>query len=654
MPTLWIIHRDAGGRGALARLAGAGEDTVLGAPTDNLFESAGSPDIVILGLVGDFEAELEFVHRVGSRLNNCGWILVPEGAAADEAVRLFDTLPAEVMPFPPSPLALRRAVHSALQRRPVDSLSQRRARDELAARFAHWFADLELPDLLRALDPQLDGVPLLVRGEPGTGRTLVARYVHAFAGRHGFTGGRLIQVACDVGSTADDLIDQIQGDASESDTPWSLWLEDVDRLPPSVQRRLQSWIEFGLPDDLAGAPIRRWMASAGDGSSLDRDLDPRLAQALAGVAVRIPPLRRRTHAIPGMITDIGSRWSKHHGLPVRHFARDAVEQLSQHPWPGNVRELEAVVTRTLASTSTEPIAATHLRFDELEPLRAPAPSSTSNNRTKADREEPLPRPEPPQAQPDSPAPEPLVELLSLADEPVIDLTPEDEVSPSEAIDDAALRRLVGAVAHEVRNPLTSIRTFAELLPERFEDAEFRERFAELVGADVRRIEQVVNQLEELSGSAEAASERKRVDVASLLEQLLDERREIIRGRNLLVLRELDRNQPYALGDPQQLQSAFRTIIEKTLDLVPERGDVYVASRHHGPARGGEASLRILVRYHGGGHAATAVPGISTADAALDFAVAEAIIRSQDGALTLDTTDASETVLVIDLPAPPAG
>ena len=65
MTSLWIVHRDSRARGALARLAGAGDESVLGAPTDPHFDSLEAPDLVLMGLSGGLERELEFAHRFG-------------------------------------------------------------------------------------------------------------------------------------------------------------------------------------------------------------------------------------------------------------------------------------------------------------------------------------------------------------------------------------------------------------------------------------------------------------------------------------------------------------------------------------------------------------------------------------------------------------
>ena len=112
MPNLWIVHRDPAAQRTLARLAGARADVFVGSPGDRGFETAPEADVILLGPTGDFEAELEFVHRVSSRLTGCRWILLPEAGAESEARRLFDTVDPEVLPFPPNPLALRRAIRA--------------------------------------------------------------------------------------------------------------------------------------------------------------------------------------------------------------------------------------------------------------------------------------------------------------------------------------------------------------------------------------------------------------------------------------------------------------------------------------------------------------------------------------------------------------
>jgi signal transduction histidine kinase len=210
---------------------------------------------------------------------------------------------------------------------------------------------------------------------------------------------------------------------------------------------------------------------------------------------------------------------------------------------------------------------------------------------------------------------------------------------------------VGSIAHEIRNPLVAVRTFAQLLPERFDDPDFRRRAVNIVGADVRRIESVVERLTRLAELT--PPEPKPVDVASLLEASLEGVRDTIQRRRLVVLTELDRTAPYALGDADQLRFAFDSLLAKALELVPDRGDLYFASKHHRDALDGSPALRILIRFRSPGElaATSGVPGVSLGESALEMTVARSIIRAHGGRMTVSPGDARETVIVIDLPAP---
>ena len=628
MACVWIVHRDARLRGALARMAGAAPDAVAGGPSDRLFEDAPAPDVVVLGVAGDFEPELEFAHHHARRHPEAGWILLAGPEDAAEARRLFDTLAAQVLPFPREAPSLARRVRAARARRRAEALSERRARDAVAARFARWFADLDLPVVLRALDPHLAEVPLLVRGEPGTGRGLLAAYVHAFGGTR---GGRLVRIPCE-GLDLPALAAEIDRAAREEAAPRGLCLclEDVERLPLAAQRCLRAWIEGGLPEGAAAVPGRvRWIATCAELGPWDpaESLDLGLAQVLAALEVRIPPLRERPAAIEPFAADTALAWCAAHGQPPRRFGPDALATLADHPWPGNLRELEAVVVRTLAAGCGELVRAGDLRFEGSAPEAWPEPGAAAEEprRGREIEAEPGRAPTGRRAEPEAGLPP-----AALAEEP--------------------LRRLIGAISHEVRNPLVAIRTFSQLLPERFDDPEFRGRFAGIVGDDVRRIEQAVDRLARFS--ALGAPERKAVDVAALLDDLLEAQRGEIQGRRLVVLRELDRDHPEAIGDAAQLRFAFEALVEKALELVPERGDVYIASRYHPDGLRGGPGLRILLRFQSPDELVPSigVEGISLAETALELVLAEAVVRSQGGSMTASTADSRETVILIDLPA----
>ncbi|MGI9431949.1 MAG: histidine kinase dimerization/phospho-acceptor domain-containing protein [Myxococcota bacterium] len=671
MTAIWIIHRDERLRAALARLSGVGDGGRLGAPDDAAWTTAPTPQVVVLGLSGDLDAELEFAHRHASRLPGARWLLVCPREERAEADRLFDSLPAERIDFPPTAAELRAQIRSATARRPVDGLARRQLRDAVANRFARWFSDLELPEVLRALDPRLAGVPLLVRGEPGTGRTLLSRYVHAFGGS---AGGTWLELPCARSPRPADLLDWLrEAEASAAPDPAQLTicLGDADALSPAAQQTVRAWVELGLPPGIGTFPRVRWIATVADdltmgvgmARALTPDLTPDLAQALAGLSVRIPPLRERPEAIEALTRDTALAWSTARGTPQRVFAPDALAALGRHPWPGNQRELEAVIARTLAAEGTDPIHADRLRFhaegpepavpdlDEAFATLTPVPESRAAAPAPPISESP---PVAPVGATQATQPAGRDSAAPLRGKPEPTAAPAKSPADQSRADDPAdeVRRLVRSLAHEVRNPLVAIRTFASLLPERADDPQFREEFSRVVGADVDRLVGVLDRLGSFAELEEGEPER--VDVAAVLEGCLEESRGEIEQRRLLVLKELDRTQPHALAHPQAVELALGFLLQRALAWMPDRADLYLASRRQPGGLHGQPSQRIVFRfYRPGGRgaptdAATAALGDRETD--LGLMLSEQLVSSQHGTLTFDDTHADETVILIDLPA----
>jgi DNA-binding NtrC family response regulator len=700
---------------ALARLAGTPQDTPAGAPGAPIFDDASPPDAVVLGLAGDLEAELEFAHRMAPRLHGAHWILVGETAELERAHGLFDTLPAVFFTFPPEPSILRAALQAAGGAPELEPLplSQRPARDTLSERFSRAFADLELPELLHAFDRRLGRLPLLVLGEPGSGRGAVVRYIHQFGPT---LGGALVELDCTPETGSEALLERIALVArhDRAGQATGLWLRDAHRLSAAVQREVAGWIEFGLPWGAPRTRLLRWF-----GTAEVRELQPQLRRALAGLAVTIPPLRERAGLLANLANATAAAWCSAHDLPPRRLGEDVQAVFAEYPWPGNLAELEAVIAQSLAACAADPLAVDDLVLDGAPFVPIPAdeigtlieedeaPQAHTHHAPRVQalaeedrepegaleelvsepyrdprvREEDLPAaeilelPPLPEADDDEPALDAEPELLQPIEELLPDAEVADEaarVSPVEPereseelilVEDAgtpraetepSLQRLAAAVGHEMRNPLSAVRTFTELLPERFDDPDFRNRFSQLAEQSLGRVEDVLSRLERLA--AFPTPERRAIDVGALLREVLEKRRATIHERRLLVLEELDRTNPTALCDPEQLRFALESLVDESLRLVPERGDVYLASRRHEAGLRGAPSVRILLRYRGPhaapGEAAEPADAAALAPAAnaLSFALADIVVRTQGGSLTLDTSDRNETVLVLDLPS----
>lgn len=633
MTQLWIVHRMSRERGALARLASA-PDAVLGAPGDPHFELAPKPEVVLLGLDGDWEPELEFAHALRRRAPLARWILIGPRHAANAALTLFDAVMAEYLPYPPDASRLRARIAAKPPSAAPPTLSERSERDRISGRFSRWFADLDLPGLLRALDPSLSDVSLRFSGEPGTGRGLLTRYVHWFGGT---ARGALAHVPCTPETRCLEVADALAAVAhSRPQAPsLSIWLEDFERLDPGEARRIASWVSGAPPAGSVRAPLVRWIGTCAD----EEPEDSALHRALAGIAIRIPPLRERPAQVARLADATARAWCAARGARSRRFGEDAIAVLEEYPWPGNLQELEGLVVETLAAGAADPI-----RADDLVRGGEPFAALPATQVGTLLEEEPGPEPSEEEADAEEVLDRLAATLPRASEQPAV---PDAGAAPAPS-GEGALGRLVGALSHEVRNPLATIRTFAELLPHRFEDPEFRDRFAEMVRDDVGRIDALV---ERLAGVADLGRpKREKVDVTALLEELLAERREAIRKRSLLVLKELETSAPQATGDREQLRIAFDALLGKCLEWVPERGDVYIASRHHESGLAGNASMRVLLRFHTPG-APSSPPGVSLAETSLDLMIAEIIVRAQGGDFAVAATDGDETLIVVDLPAP---
>src|SRR5690606_13720991 len=184
------------------------------------------------------------------------------------------------------------------------------------------------------------------------------------------------------------------------------------------------------------------------------------------------------------------------------------------------------------------------------------------------------------------------------------------------------------------------------LPSGLEDPDVRAQFAERVEAETRRIEAAVETLARLGSLPPPA--RDPVDVSGLLARLLQLQAARIHERRLVVLEELDREQPLALGDAEQLRFALGLLLEETIAWLPEQGDLYVATRRRaaddaGATGGGR--LRILLRSRGAG----AQPdfGLRLAENTLAVAAVESVVRAHGGSFAVEPGDTGETLDLIE-------
>jgi signal transduction histidine kinase len=133
---------------------------------------------------------------------------------------------------------------------------------------------------------------------------------------------------------------------------------------------------------------------------------------------------------------------------------------------------------------------------------------------------------------------------------------------------AALGTMAAGLAHEIKNPLTSLLTFSRHLERKFDDADFRAKFQRVVPGELERINGITERLLELSRPSRLTFALVRP--ASLVERAVELYTETLESKDLEVVREYARDTPMITADPDALHRALVNLIANALEAM-ERG-----------------------------------------------------------------------------------
>jgi DNA-binding NtrC family response regulator len=195
---------------------------------------------------------------------------------------------------------------------------------------------------------QADG-HVLIDGETGTGKTLVAHALHAVGAK---AGKKFVLFSCaahDEASLAKRLFGPIgEGDPLpllEEARGGTLVLEDIESLPMTLQARLLSWMnEQGTPAETRIVAICNLQEP---GKTCEDAIRPDLYYRLAAMKITIPPLRQRGEDILMLFQKFSDRFADEYGCDTPEVSAQEAAQLLQAPWPGNIRQLVNVAERAV-------------------------------------------------------------------------------------------------------------------------------------------------------------------------------------------------------------------------------------------------------------------------------------------------------------------
>ncbi|MDR7435991.1 MAG: sigma-54 dependent transcriptional regulator [Armatimonadota bacterium] len=226
------------------------------------------------------------------------------------------------------------------------------------------------------------GATILICGETGTGKELLARFIHEHSPRR---SGPFVVVNC--GAIPESLLEvELFGHEKgaytgahtsragkfEQADGGTIFLDEVGDMSPAMQVKLLRVLQEFTIERVGGN--RRIRINARVIAGTNRDLrklmrDGRFRQdlyfRLAVLPIVLPPLRERPEDIPLLATHFLRMYSQELMKPVRGFARAAMEILMDHTWPGNVRELQHCVHRSVLLCDGEVIQPQHVLLDTI-------------------------------------------------------------------------------------------------------------------------------------------------------------------------------------------------------------------------------------------------------------------------------------------------
>ena len=207
-------------------------------------------------------------------------------------------------------------------------------------------------------------VPVLIVGEPGTGRETTARLIHKLSVRSGF---RFLKVNC--AALPGDLLEKelfgYGGRLARRDEPsvvgklelcnkGTIFLDEIVEMPIGLQERLLQVLQekqFLKPGTASYIDVDVRVLVSSDvnieRAPSENKLREDLYYRLSAFTVHVPALRQRRDEIQILLQHFMHKLARHYGLPAREFSPEILNECQHYSWPGNVSELENFVKRYL-------------------------------------------------------------------------------------------------------------------------------------------------------------------------------------------------------------------------------------------------------------------------------------------------------------------
>ena len=205
---------------------------------------------------------------------------------------------------------------------------------------------------------------VLIHGETGTGKELIARAIHNISSRCGRSFVKLNCAAIPLDLLESELFGHEKGAFTgaiaqkigrfELADKGTLFLDEVGDIPPALQPKLLRVLQEQEFERLGSTrthkvDVRLVAATNRDLGDMvkRREFRSDLYYRLNVFPVQLPPLRHRREDIPALVTHFVDRFSRRMGKEIEHIPAETLTALSSYQWPGNIRELQNLIERAV-------------------------------------------------------------------------------------------------------------------------------------------------------------------------------------------------------------------------------------------------------------------------------------------------------------------
>jgi transcriptional regulator with PAS, ATPase and Fis domain len=226
----------------------------------------------------------------------------------------------------------------------------------------------------------LSGVPILIQGDNGTGKGLLASFIHNLSPRPDAPFVKVNCAAIPGALLESELFGYEKGafTGAHSSKPGrveladggTLFLDGIDEIEMSLQAKLLQLLQDGQFSRIGGQEDRRVQLRVL--CATNRRLEQEIANGrfrqdlfyrINVVSIELPPLRARAEDIPDLVTYFLQIHKARHNMQARPLSSAALQLLCKHSWPGNIRELENLIERYVILGSEDAISSELLNWE---------------------------------------------------------------------------------------------------------------------------------------------------------------------------------------------------------------------------------------------------------------------------------------------------